>query len=35
VKNLLSTLNSDEFKAALSAQHGYDTSETGKLQYQQ
>jgi putative molybdopterin biosynthesis protein len=33
VKNLLSTLNSESFKAALSAQAGYDIHETGTVQY--
>jgi putative molybdopterin biosynthesis protein len=34
VQNLLATLSSDSFKAALAAQHGYDTRETGVVQYQ-
>jgi putative molybdopterin biosynthesis protein len=34
VQNLLATLRSDSFKAALAAQHGYDTRETGVVQYQ-
>lgn len=34
VKNLLETLNSDEFKIALAKQAGYDTRETGLVQYE-
>jgi molybdopterin molybdotransferase/putative molybdopterin biosynthesis protein len=34
VKNLLETLNSDEFKRALAQQAGYDTRETGFIQYE-
>jgi putative molybdopterin biosynthesis protein len=34
VNNLLATLNSDEFKTALSQQAGYDIRETGKVQYE-
>jgi putative molybdopterin biosynthesis protein len=34
VQSLLATLRSDSFKAALAAQHGYDTRETGVVQYQ-
>lgn len=33
VARVLDTLHSDEFRAALSAQPGYDTSETGREQY--
>lgn len=33
VVNLLETLNSDDFKIALSAQPGYNTDETGVIQY--
>ena len=34
VVHLLETLNSDAFKQALSAQHGYDIRETGVVQYE-
>ena len=34
VQNLLATINSEAFKTALSQQAGYDTRETGKVQYQ-
>lgn len=34
VINLLETLNSDNFKMALSAQPGYNTDETGVIQYE-
>jgi putative molybdopterin biosynthesis protein len=34
VKNLLVTLNSDEFRTALAQQAGYDTRETGVVQYE-
>src|SRR5262249_50102759 len=33
VQPLISVLGSDEFKRALAAQPGYDTRETGKVQY--
>src|SRR5262249_51496777 len=34
VDHLLDTLKNDEFKRAFGAQPGYDTRETGSLQYQ-
>ncbi len=34
VQHLLETLRSDSFRQALAAQPGYDTRETGKIQYQ-